>query len=917
MKNDTRSLAPLAASILSLGLLLPAPISAEGITVSGVQAVQPGVSVGNLMGAAAGSLNSGIGARSGAFQLAPLTAGTVLPSVNLSAPAGLQPAAQTSSLPQAAASVTASRLGPKAISAGPRAAVAAPMGAPSSKAKAVFLSPERAALGSLQAAGVSIIREEGKSPAANRSVFSRLFDGGKGVAPSAESPVAGAYSAPRSGLDRSDPAKGTYLAQAPELPLTQVSPMWKKAAGAQSKDVAARYQMGEPQILSADGAEFTFMSELSFAEADGQVWTLQAAETGQDKVRRSQWQMKSGVRQSAQVEKGIVWTDQEGDFYYHDAKAGKTFRITPAEGKVDAFAASDDGEFLYVVNNGMLQRWDLSTKKATKVNKDKLPVSEVADLQPVTLPGKDGKPTNGILLRSKGSRVFWIGSQLLRFPVSEEAVYNEFGLGVPLTPAGDKFYLQKTENGTRVWRKAWQGTETDVADIGELPFTVKAVAETPDRGIYLVASQEGLIEWDTMQRRYRVFDIPGLKEAAGTGAIRLQVALDSKGLQVQKAVVTAGDRVYQLDVAEARSFLDTPASQVRLWSQANPMTIADGFLRIGEFQFPIAQKTPKPQGLFARMAGAFLRAVGLRSVPAQAEAMGISEKDWRAVNLPTNKKVIYDTLKAFTLRQHVLYIGETGGGKTYIAEMIAKLTGNDLWMVSMNEYTRNKDLIARETFGEEGKGRTGLTASTVLRWMQEGGILLLDEMHKPLEGVAILNNILQNGEYRLPDGRVIKYDKSKSWVIGTMNPVKPPYKGEPPSGELSSRFGMTLDVKYLPPEEEAALLKIFYGKVDGKLVEKLVAIANELRKAYPETLPLPIAPRTLLHIVEHVQHFPKDSVVDIFTKTYNPSSIVEDPAIAEAIERVLEAYDLAGTGQKTAPAPQPTKPAATQEDFPF
>ncbi|OGR59137.1 MAG: hypothetical protein A2X36_15175 [Elusimicrobia bacterium GWA2_69_24] len=220
-------------------------------------------------------------------------------------------------------------------------------------------------------------------------------------------------------------------------------------------------------------------------------------------------------------------------------------------------------------------------------------------------------------------------------------------------------------------------------------------------------------------------------------------------------------------------------------------------------------------------------------------------------------------------------------------------------MVSMNEYTRNKDLIAHETFGEEGQGRTGLTASTVLRWMIAGGILLLDEMHKPLEGIAILNNILQNGEYRLPDGRVIKYDKSKSWVIGTMNPVKPPYKGEPPSGELSSRFGMTLEVKYLPPDEEAALLRIFYGAVDPKLVETLVAIANELRKAYPETLPLPIAPRTLLHIVEHVQRFPKDSVADIFGKTYNPASIVEDPASTALIQDVLGRHGLVETEEET------------------
>ncbi|MBI4678614.1 MAG: VWA domain-containing protein, partial [Elusimicrobia bacterium] len=132
-----------------------------------------------------------------------------------------------------------------------------------------------------------------------------------------------------------------------------------------------------------------------------------------------------------------------------------------------------------------------------------------------------------------------------------------------------------------------------------------------------------------------------------------------------------------------------------------------------------------------------------------------------------------------------------------------------------------------------------------------------------------------------------KYDKTKSWVIGTMNPVKPPYKGEPPSGELSSRFGMTLDVKYLPPEEDEALLAIFFERVPKEIISTLVAAANELRAIYPDILPLPIAPRTLMHIVDHIQRFPTDDVADIFTKTYNPSSIVEDPAISEAIDRAL------------------------------
>ena len=413
------------------------------------------------------------------------------------------------------------------------------------------------------------------------------------------------------------------------------------------------------------------------------------------------------------------------------------------------------------------------------------------------------------------------------------------------------------------------------SDLGTIPFQILALTPSPSLETLYAAVPEGLVVWEVSRGRYRLFPVDGL--AAPEARPSVHVSGDALFLG-------AGDRIHEFR-RSVLADLFSPDLSVRAWSEQNPMSVRDGVLRIGDFSFPIAKKAPAARPWYKR---AFDRLLG-RTAPAQVLDLGISEKDWKALNLPSNKRLIYDTLTGFTLNQHILYIGETGGGKTWIAERVARLTGNDLWMVSMNEYTRNKDLIARETFGEEGRNKTGLTMSTVLRWMTEGGVLLLDEMHKPLEGIAVLNNILQNGEYRLPDGRVIKYDKKKSWVIGTMNPVKPPYKGEPPSGELSSRFGMTLEVKYLPADEEAALLGIFYSKVPRIVLEKLVAIANDLRKVYPDILPLPIAPRTLMHIVEHAARYPGDSIVDIFRKTYNPASIVEDPAISQAIAEVLDA----------------------------
>ncbi|MCX5787514.1 MAG: AAA family ATPase [Elusimicrobia bacterium] len=721
-----------------------------------------------------------------------------------------------------------------------------------------------------------------------RRVLSRLFDG-TAKPKAAADPVAGSFAEQTpNGLAKSE----QYLASAPEIPLPGLSTPWRKANAPRGSDGSVRYQTGEPQNLAPEH-EWTFPSELAFEDAADKLEPTQAEQRGDDLVTRSRWRTTTGVAQAARLQNGFVWLDQDGDLYYRDAKAGKTSKVVPPSGKVEAFAASTDGDFLYVVANGILQRWILASKRALKIEEPTLKVEGPARLEAVTMPGKTGKPTSGVMLSVKGANIFWVGDQLVKVPVGEPEITGRFGVLSTLEQHGNDLLLEKTSLGTRLWRKAWQGSESLLTDSGELPFAVGDIIETPERGVFLAASEAGLVEWDIVNQRYRIFPMPGLKGAG----IRLQATLDRKEEQVESVLLTDGQSIARADIADAKGFLATGAAQARLWAMEHPMSIEGGALHIGDFTFPLAKKAPKPVPFYKQLWGKAMRALSLRTAPPEAEALGISEKDWKAVNLPSNKKVIYDTLKAFTLHQHVLYIGETGGGKTYIAEMIAKLTGNDLWMVSMNEYTRNKDLIARETFGEEGKGRTGLTASTVLRWMQEGGVLLLDEMHKPLEGIAVLNNVLQNGEYRLPDGRIVKYDKTKSWVIGTMNPVKPPYKGEPPSGELSSRFGMTLDVKYLPAEEEAALLRIFFDKVDPALIEKLVAIANELRKSYPDVLPLPIAPRTLLHIVEHIQRFPKDSVTDIFTKTYNPSSIVEDPSIDEAIRRVLEAHALPGSGK--------------------
>jgi hypothetical protein len=660
-----------------------------------------------------------------------------------------------------------------------------------------------------------------------------------------------------------------------------------------------------------DDAALGVQEDLRVSPVEGAVQTFLPSAQGEDLAVRTGLRVLAGDPGGLVMMKdGFAWAGPGGSLLTHSLKTGRTFQASSPRGPVERFAFSEDGLSAFVWAGGFLQRWNLASGRALVLTDERLRPAAVAAIEP--LRGRD-KPMDSAEIFFEGGRIAWAPGRVVRFSEADPSVGSNLPSYNGLRHAGGALFLQKDDGGTRLWVREYRGGGSQVSDAGLISAEVRSILPGRGRGVFFAAVPDGLAEWDARNEAWRVFPVEGLREAASGGKIRLDLSFDESA-----AILSAGGKVFLLELSGPRAYLGTEGASLRQWSQTHPMSVSGGALRIGEFSFPMAPKEP-PRGWAARLRGWAMRRLG--KAPADPDSLGISEKEWKALNLPTNKRVIYDTLKGFAMGQHVLYIGETGGGKTWLAEHIARLTGNNLWMASLNEYTRPKDLIARETFGEDGRQRTGLSLSTVLMWMQRKGVLLLDEIHKPLEGISVVNNILQNGVYRLVDGRVFRQDKERSWVIGTMNPVKPPYNGQPPSGELSSRFGLTLEVKYLPPDEEEALLKIFFPGVSRELVHKLVAAANDLRKAYPDILPLPIAPRTLMNVVEHVQRFPKDSPADIFRKTYNPATIVDDPSIQEAILKVLKAHgiDLVAAAPASEPPPMAApaaKPPEPDDDQP-
>lgn len=687
--------------------------------------------------------------------------------------------------------------------------------------------------------------------------------------------------------DDASAVAGDYTQTAPTLPLPQVKPQWKESEGPSAADLKLRFE-SKGMVDIGQVSALSISETLKPEPAAGLFKDITPENEALSYGKRLYMEVKTGLKQGRLVGEDVAWTDSEGRLNLYSPKTDATTVIKAPLGPIEKFVTSPHSRTLYVLAGGSIQKWDLDDNKAQVVFDDKVTALGIHDFAALR------SDEDGIEVKTDKGQLFWTHGKLTLFEGGPEEIVAEQGVAPTLRSSGE-FSIEKVAGGSRIWRNTLGGSGSAVQDLGTLPFDVKTITATKGRDTIFAVTDQGLVEWDMAGKRYRLFAIDGLRAAAIGHNVTLDLSLNGR-----QALVTSGDRLFYLDLGDGTRAAETKESFVRNWSEENPMTIKDGFLHIGEFTFPVQQRKAEvvQKPWYARL---WDRITG-KKAEAAVTGPALSEEDWKAVNLPSNKWAIYQTLKGFTLGQHVLYIGETGGGKTWMSEKLAKLIGRKLYMVSFTEYTKNQDLLFSRTFGEEGKNKTGKTFETVLQWLSDpqGGILLLDEMHKPLEGIAALNNVLQNLKYHMA-GKDIVGDKKTHFVIGTMNPVKPPYKGEPPSGELSSRFGVTLEVNYLPRAEEAALLKIFYPGVKQEVAKRLVDIANDLRKVYPDLLPLPVAPRTLLQIVAKIVAFPKDDPVDAFRTTYNPSSIVQDPSIIEAIEKALAAHDLAGAvnpGQK-------------------
>jgi len=138
--------------------------------------------------------------------------------------------------------------------------------------------------------------------------------------------------------------------------------------------------------------------------------------------------------------------------------------------------------------------------------------------------------------------------------------------------------------------------------------------------------------------------------------------------------------------------------------------------------------------------------------------------DIPAVTIEGAHYIMPDLIKYLTINMNVFLVGEAGGGKTTIAQQLAKALDMDFHYMSALtdkfEYTGFEDA--------KGKyHRTPLREA-----VEHGGLFLLDEVDcSNAAAVKSLNGILENGIAVFPDGATFEVDKNKTKFMFAANTV--------------------------------------------------------------------------------------------------------------------------------------------------
>ncbi|XP_065221610.1 von Willebrand factor A domain-containing protein 8 isoform X2 [Planococcus citri] len=263
------------------------------------------------------------------------------------------------------------------------------------------------------------------------------------------------------------------------------------------------------------------------------------------------------------------------------------------------------------------------------------------------------------------------------------------------------------------------------------------------------------------------------------------------------------------------------------------------------------------------------------------------------------------------LKQDMFLIGQPGSWRRQLVMAYLQLTQQEVEFVSLSRDTTEADLKQRR---EIIKGSAEYINQSAVRAAIEGRILVLEGIEKAERNVLpVLNNLLENREMHLEDGRFLiapdNYDKLfkehgeeylKKWnlirvhddfrVIALGLPV-PNYPGNPLDPPLRSRF-QCRDINAPPYQEMKILLQSAYPSCPSNKLEQLLSCGYALVTQESKIIGLPDFPiDNCRYIARLLEVDPSIDVADLFTRLYPYKSILLKEG-QSAVSNILKSFKV-------------------------
>ncbi|XP_011166750.2 von Willebrand factor A domain-containing protein 8 isoform X1 [Solenopsis invicta] len=268
-------------------------------------------------------------------------------------------------------------------------------------------------------------------------------------------------------------------------------------------------------------------------------------------------------------------------------------------------------------------------------------------------------------------------------------------------------------------------------------------------------------------------------------------------------------------------------------------------------------------------------------------------------------------LQKDVLRQDMFLMGGPGTRRRELAFAFLELTGRELEFIALTRDTTEADLKQRR---EIKSGTAYYHDQSAVRAATNGRVLLIEGVEKAERNVLpVLNNLLENREMHLEDGRFLipasRYDKllkihtqaeldkwrlvrvSEDFIVIALGLPSPRYPGHPLDPPLRSRF----QARHIPPptfEEQFEALRNLAPNVDAGKLSQLLSCAHALVTQEAVTIGLPDFPLDNLSSAALIMDKSPDlSVYDVFYRFY-PYKLFLGKEGQNAVEDILGTFSV-------------------------